>query len=49
MCVDSNNNLIITSITQKILKGEFKSGYQTPASCYGKDLILAITKIKRLI
>jgi short subunit dehydrogenase-like uncharacterized protein len=36
-------------ITQKILKGEFKTGYQTPASCYGKDLILAIPKSKRLI
>jgi len=36
-------------ITQKILKGEFKTGYQTPASCYGKDLILAIPKSQRII
>lgn len=35
-------------ITQKILKGEFKAGYQTPASCYGKDLILEIPKSKRI-
>ena len=35
-------------IAQKILKGEFKAGYQTPASCYGKDLILEIPKSKRI-
>lgn len=35
-------------ITQKILKGEWKAGYQTPASCYGKDLILEIPKSKRI-
>lgn len=35
-------------ITQKILKGEWNAGYQTPASCYGKDLILEIPKSKRI-
>jgi short subunit dehydrogenase-like uncharacterized protein len=35
-------------ITEKILKGEWKAGYQTPASCYGKDLILEIPKSKRI-
>lgn len=35
-------------ITQKIMKGEFKIGYQTPASYYGKDLILEIPKSKRI-
>ncbi len=35
-------------ITQKIMKGDFKAGYQTPASCYGKDLILEIPKSKRI-
>jgi short subunit dehydrogenase-like uncharacterized protein len=35
-------------ITQKIVKGEWKAGYQTPASCYGKDLILEIPKSKRI-
>jgi short subunit dehydrogenase-like uncharacterized protein len=35
-------------ITQKILKEEWKAGYQTPASCYGKDLILEIPKSKRI-
>ena len=29
-------------ITQKILTGNFKAGYQTPAGCYGKDLIFEI-------
>lgn len=35
-------------ITQKIMNGELKTGYQTPASCYGKDLILEIPKSKRI-
>lgn len=35
-------------ITQKIQNGEWKAGYQTPASCYGKDLILEIPKSKRI-
>ena len=29
-------------ITQKILEGNFKTGYQTPAGCYGEDLILEV-------
>lgn len=29
----------ILTIAQKILAGNFKAGYQTPAGCYGKDLI----------
>lgn len=29
-------------ITQKILAGNFKAGYQTPASCYGKELVYEI-------
>ena len=29
-------------ITQKILSGNFKAGYQTPAGCYGKELIFEI-------
>ncbi len=35
-------------ITQKIINRELKTGYQTPASCYGKDLILEIPKSKRI-
>jgi short subunit dehydrogenase-like uncharacterized protein len=29
-------------ITKKVLEGNFKTGYQTPASCYGADLVLEI-------
>jgi len=33
-------------ITKKILEGNFKSGYQTPAGCYGTDLILEVPGVK---
>lgn len=36
-------------ITQKILKGNFVTGYQTPASAYGPDLVLEIPGVKREI
>jgi short subunit dehydrogenase-like uncharacterized protein len=36
-------------ITQKILQGEFSTGYQTPASAYGADLVLQIPRVKREI
>lgn len=29
-------------IAEKIINGDFKSGYQTPSSAYGKDLILEV-------
>jgi len=29
-------------ITQKIMAGNYKAGYQTPAGCYGKDLVYEI-------
>ncbi len=29
-------------ITQKIIVGNFKAGYQTPAGCYGKELVYEI-------
>ena len=35
-------------IAQKILAGNFKSGYQTPAAAYGEDLILEIPGVKRV-
>jgi short subunit dehydrogenase-like uncharacterized protein len=35
-------------IAQKILAGNFKPGYQTPAMCYGSDLIMEIASTKRL-
>jgi short subunit dehydrogenase-like uncharacterized protein len=34
-------------IAQKIAKGNFTPGYQTPAMCYGKELILEIDGVTR--
>jgi short subunit dehydrogenase-like uncharacterized protein len=34
-------------ILQKILKGNFIPGYQTPASAYGENLVMEITGVKR--
>ncbi|MBX7107296.1 MAG: saccharopine dehydrogenase NADP-binding domain-containing protein [Chitinophagales bacterium] len=34
-------------ITQKVLQGNFKTGYQTPASAYGADLVLEVPGVKR--
>ncbi len=33
-------------ITQKILNGDLKPGYQTPAGCYGENLVMAIPGTK---
>ena len=34
-------------IAKKILNGNFKPGYQTPAGCYGADLILEVPGVTR--
>ena len=34
-------------IAKKILEGNFKPGYQTPAGCYGADLILEVPGVTR--
>lgn len=34
-------------ITRKVLEGSFKTGYQTPAGCYGEDLILEVPNVQR--
>jgi short subunit dehydrogenase-like uncharacterized protein len=34
-------------ITKKVLEGSFKTGYQTPAGCYGEDLILEVPDMQR--
>lgn len=34
-------------ISQKILSGNFKAGYQTPASAYGDDLVMEVPGVKR--
>ena len=36
-------------ITQKVLEGNLKPGYQTPASAYGEDLVLELPNVKREI
>ena len=33
-------------ISKKILDGDFKTGYQTPASCYGENLIMEVPGTK---
>ena len=35
-------------IAQKILEDNFKPGYQTPAGCYGEDLIMEVPGTKKL-
>ena len=39
--------LAALKIAEKILDGNFRTGYQTPAKCYGADLILEIEGSKR--
>ena len=34
-------------IAKKILEGNFKIGYQTPAGCYGADLIMEVPDVTR--
>jgi len=34
-------------IAKKILEGNFKPGFQTPAGCYGADLIMEVPGVKR--
>lgn len=34
-------------IAQKVISGDFKPGYQTPASAYGEDLILELEGVER--
>jgi len=39
--------LTVLLIAQKILNGQYKAGYQTPASAYGEDLIMEIPGVER--
>lgn len=34
-------------ITQKVLQGNFRTGYQTPAGAYGADLVMELPGVKR--
>ncbi|MBW8684522.1 saccharopine dehydrogenase family protein [Chitinophaga rhizophila] len=36
-------------IAKKIINGEYKAGYQTPATAYGADLIMEIDGVKRTL
>lgn len=36
-------------ITKKILQGDVKIGYQTPASAYGEDLIMEVPHVERTV
>ena len=36
-------------ITNKILEGNYKTGYQTPAGCYGKNLVMEIPGTKIIL
>lgn len=36
-------------IARKVLEGNFKTGYQTPAGAYGEDLVMEIKGVKREI
>ncbi|HEY0679827.1 MAG TPA: saccharopine dehydrogenase NADP-binding domain-containing protein [Chitinophagaceae bacterium] len=48
-CPDGYTLTMLASlvISKKILDGNYKAGYQTPASAYGEDLILEIPGVKR--
>ena len=35
-------------ITEKVLSGEVRAGFQTPSLAYGADLILSIPGVSRL-
>jgi short subunit dehydrogenase-like uncharacterized protein len=39
--------LTALEIAEKILAGNFQTGFQTPAKCYGADLVLEIEQVKR--
>jgi short subunit dehydrogenase-like uncharacterized protein len=39
--------LTALKIAEKIIAGEFKTGFQTPAGCYGADLVMEIEGVKR--
>ncbi|MDQ6785264.1 MAG: saccharopine dehydrogenase NADP-binding domain-containing protein [Acidobacteriota bacterium] len=43
-CPEGYNTTVLTAlnIAEKILAGNFQTGFQTPAKCYGADLILEI-------
>ncbi|MDQ3062505.1 MAG: saccharopine dehydrogenase NADP-binding domain-containing protein [Acidobacteriota bacterium] len=49
-CPEGYTTTVLTAlkIAEKILEGNFQVGFQTPAKCYGADLILEIEGVKRM-
>lgn len=49
VCPEGYTTTVLTAleIAEKILDGNFQTGFQTPAKCYGADLILEIEGTKR--
>ena len=52
-CISSFDGYTLTAhssllITKKILEGNIKTGYQTPAVCYGENLIMEIPGTKQI-
>ncbi len=50
-CINCPDGYTLTAhssllITKKILEGKYKPGYQTPASCYGENLIMEVPGTK---
>ncbi len=50
VCPEGYTTTVLTAlkIAEKILDGYFQTGFQTPAKCYGADLILEIEGAQRL-
>lgn len=50
VCPEGYTTTVLTALktAEKILEGNFCAGFQTPAKCYGADLILEIEKAKRI-
>jgi short subunit dehydrogenase-like uncharacterized protein len=40
--------LVAVEIAERVLRGEVKPGYQTPASAYGPDLVLGLPGVERV-
>jgi len=47
-CPEGYATTVLTAlkIAEKILEGNFQVGFQTPAKCYGADLILEIEGVE---
>ncbi len=50
ICPEGYTTTVLTAlaIAEKIAAGDFQAGFQTPAKCYGADLILEIEGAKRI-